>query len=398
VAGAPVYLDPSVLILGLLLVFNVWVAYQSRFPQLDASKALVLSGVTAVLFLLSVLAHELAHAAMFRSRGITVHSITLHMLGGATLPEGEPKGPADEFLSTVVGPGTSALLGGLFLALHVFSGSLFPRTIRVGMFGPLALANLLMAGFNLLPGFPLDGGRLLLAGVWRATGDRKRATSITARVGQGVAIAIIAGGVALSLSTGDLLFGLWPAFIGVFLLRTATSVLHAGEREARMRGATAGQVMAAPPPTVASDLPVSVVMERYLIGHDGEAFPVMEDGHVAGFVSLRTARDVPLDHAVRDAMAGAGAVVEAGPWERMDVVLARAAEQRSETIMVVDGGRLVGVIEREDLSRFLRSRPRPGVALPPGGPAPVGAPPGGAGGSPASPHHLPPRPDDHSSA
>jgi len=384
IGGVSVYADPSLTVITVLLSFNLWATFSdpSRFPGLTQPAAVTLSLFTAALFLLSILVHELAHAAMFKARGIPVQDITLYMFGGATRATKESEGPSDEFLVSAVGPLTTALLGGAFLALHAFGGGLFPGPVTVGVFGPLALANLLMAAFNVLPGFPLDGGRMLLAGVWKATGDRARATRITARVGQAVAVAIIVGGIALGISTGDLAFGLWPAVIGLFLFRAATSTVMEIERAGRFRSASAGQVMSAPPPVIAADMSVGAVVDRYLRGHDGEAFPVMEDGHVTGFASLRTARNAPPDRPIREAMAGAGAVVEAGPGERMDVVSDRLRERHSQTVMVLDGGRLVGVIEREDLALFLRGR------------GPAGARSAGWNGQvPSPPLQIPPRPD-----
>ena len=374
IGGIPLYADPSITIVAALLSFNLWLAFsdQARFPGLSQGVAVALSISTAVLFLLSILAHELAHAGMFRARGIRVKSITIYMLGGVTQALQEPASPADEFLTTVVGPATTAALGGLFLALHLIGRTDFSHPLRA-MFGYLALVNLLMAGFNLLPGFPLDGGRLLLAGLWRATGDRYRAMHMAARVGQVVAAGIIALGVVLGIQRGDILFGVWPALIGWFLFRSATAAILELESRTMLRTATAGQVMSAPPPTVPADIPVSVATERYLLGHDGEAFPVMDDGHVVGFVSLRTAAPVPLDRPVREAMAGAGGVVESSPEESMEAVAARLRERSSQTVMVVQGGRLVGVIERDDLNRFFR---------------------GGRGGRSSA--RIPPRPDSAS--
>jgi Zn-dependent protease/CBS domain-containing protein len=357
IGGIPLYADPSITILAALLTFNMWVAFSEPRFAISQSAAIGFSLLTAALFLSSILAHELAHAAMFRARGIPVARITLYMLGGATEATGEAKSPWDEFVAAAAGPATTAALWGLFRALHsAFGAGAHPSAVSE-MFRYLALVNFLMAVFNLLPGFPLDGGRILLAGLWRITGDRARAIRTTARVGQGVALAIIGAAVALGLHTGDLLYGLWPAFIGWFLLRAATATLAEETQRRQMEATTVGQVMTSPPPAIDGDVPISVAMERYLMGHDGEAFPVMDSGHVAGFVSLGSARAIPLNRPVRDAIAGAGGTIEASPGEPMSLVGQRLRERRGHTVLVVDGGRLVGVIEPDDLDRFLRSRP-----------------------------------------
>jgi Zn-dependent protease/predicted transcriptional regulator len=361
IGGVEIRVDPSWGIIAVLITFNFWLFYsdRARFPDLGSGAAGALAVLTAALFFGSVLAHELAHAGMSKVRGIPVSGITLFLFGGATHAKVDAKGPADEFLITVVGPLTSAALGVVSLLVH----SLGPQTLThpfSSMLGYLAFINLLLAGFNLLPGFPLDGGRLLRSVLWRVMG-LQRGTYVAARVGQGVGLLIIAAGVAISISTGDLLEFLWPAFIGWFLFRAASASLVQDDRRRLLESTTAREVMNAPPPSIPSDLQVAVALERYLLGHEGEAFPVMEGGHVVGFVSPRTARAIPLDRRVRDAMVQGRGVIEARPEETMEAITERLSQERGETVLVLDQGRLVGVIERTDLSRFLRRR----VGLPP---------------------------------
>jgi Zn-dependent protease/predicted transcriptional regulator len=361
IGGVEIRVDPSWGIIAVLITFQFWVFYsgRGRFPGLGTGGAGALAVLTAALFFASVLAHELAHAGMSKVRRIPVSGITLFLFGGATHAKVDAKGPVDEFLITVVGPLTSAALGGVFLLVH----SLGPQTLShpfSSMFGYLSFINLTLAAFNLLPGFPLDGGRLLRSGLWRAMG-LQRATYVAARVGQAVGLLIVASGVGVALWMDDFLAFLWPAFIGWFLFRAASASLVEGDRRRLLESTTARQVMTQPPPAIPADLQIAVAMERYLLGHEGEAFPVIEDGHVVGFVSPRTARAIPLDRQVREAMVRGRGVIEAKPDETMDEVTDRLGREQSDTVLVLDQGRLVGVIEREDLSRFLRRR----VGLPP---------------------------------
>jgi Zn-dependent protease/predicted transcriptional regulator len=366
IGGIAIQADPSVLVIGFLVTFNIYsvLSDRLRFPALGGSAAVGLSLLTAVLFIASILAHELAHAVVSKARGIPVRGITLYMLGGATQQAREPDGPLDEFLVTVVGPLSTAALGGLFLLLHHLQSPSFDNPVRLTI-GYLAYVNLLIAVFNLLPGFPLDGGRLVLAGVWRLTGDRNRALRAAARVGQAVAILIIAAGFALAVNSGDLLFGLWPAFIGWFLLRAASATLVESQRQKVVDSARVRDVMSAPPPTIDPELSVAVALNTVLDGHEGEAFPVMDRGHVIGFVSPRLARTAPRDGIVREAMVGTENVIEAAPDDRLTSILERMRDLRTQTVLVMDDARLVGVIEREDLTRFFRRRssvpPRPDI-------------------------------------
>jgi Zn-dependent protease len=381
IGGVDIRVDPSWSIIAVIITFYFWLFYSDRlrFRDLPRTGAAAFAVLTAALFFGSVLAHELAHAGMSKLRNIPVSGITLFLFGGATHAKVDARGPADEFLITVVGPVTSGVLGGVFYVLHRLGpeGLSHPFT---SMFGYLAFINLTLAAFNLLPGFPLDGGRLLRSGLWRALG-LARATQIAARVGQVVGLGIIASGVAVSVWYGDFLGFLWLAFIGWFLFRAASATLVQDERSRLLRSTTAGQVMAPPPPAIPADLQVAVAMERYLDGHEGEAFPVIDDGHVIGFVSPRTARTVGLHHPIRDAMVEGRGVIEAEPQETMERVTGRLADQQGETVLVLDQGRLVGVIERQDMSRFLRrriglprraqDRPPPAIPPPPDGEPPI---------------------------
>jgi Zn-dependent protease/CBS domain-containing protein len=356
ISGIELRVDPSLFILFALIAFNIWDFLLARY-DLPSARALGLAVGTALAFEASILAHELAHAVMARIRGIRVFGITLYMLGGLTYTDSD-RSPGDEFATTVVGPLSSAAIGGLFLLVDVLGRDvLSPHVSFLARY--MAVVNVAMALFNLLPGFPMDGGRLLLAGLWRLLNDRTRATRIAARVGQGMALLIVAVGVWLLIRTGDV-WGLWPALVGWTLFQGASATLAQADSRRRLDTAVAREVMSPPPPTVAPDLDVSSALAQYLNGHDGEAFPVMQDGHVVGFISLRLAGSASPGRTVREAMAAPTAVIEAIPTERLSSVAERMGERGAMTAMVVDEGRLVGVIEPEDLSRFLK---RPGVGL-----------------------------------
>ncbi len=366
IGGVEIRVDPSWAVAAILftLIFMSEFSDPFRFPELGDGGALALAVLTSVLFFGSVLAHELAHAVASKARLIPVSGITLFMFGGATHAQIESRGPADEFLVTAAGPLTSLGLGLLFLLGHVVGRGWLPRPLWLGLFGLLARANLLLGVFNLLPGFPLDGGRLLRSAVWRATGNLDRATRIAARVGQGVAVAIMAVGVVELVRTSDLLFGGWTVLIGSMLFRSAAATLTYSDRRRLLESTTARQAMSSPPPTIPAGLPLGTAIERFLGGHDGEAFPVVTDAGVIGFVSLRTAQAIPPDRPVADATVGLEGIAEAGPDDPMSLVSERLGDGRKRTVLVMDGNRLVGVIEPEDLARLFRR----GVAPAPGAP------------------------------
>jgi len=374
IGGVDIRVDPSWSVIAVRFTVSFWTQFSDRatFPGLSSGEAFGLAVLAAAMFFGSVLAHELAHAGMSKARRIPVHGITLFLFGGATQAEIESRGPADEFLVTVVGPLTSLGIGFALLAGYlagggslgegglvgfVRHGTVISGPVREALFALLARVNLLLGAFNLLPGFPLDGGRLLRSALWKGTGSLDRATSIAARVGEAIALLIMFSGLALGIQSGDLLAALWPVLIGWFLLRAARSTRVLGQRRRILTSTRARDVMGNPPPTIPATLPLGTAVEVFLRGHDGEAFPVVNDEGVIGFISLRTAQGVPLDRPVQDAMVGTDAVLQAAPEERMDTITTRLGENNRSTVLVMDRGQLVGVIEPEDLERFFRFGP-----------------------------------------
>src|ERR671915_949211 len=207
--------------IALLITYSMYVQVSQVYEDTSTGAAVGLAILSAVLFFGSVLVHELAHALVAQARGIRVQDITLFLFGGATRAKVDSRGPGDEFLIAVVGPLTSGLLAGLF-GLVASLGRDLLSTPLAGTLGYLGWTNLLLAAFNLVPGFPLDGGRLLRSAIWKATGSLARATQIASAAGQGVGWLLVAAGMA-SLLAGDLAGGIWFAFIGWFLVQAARS-------------------------------------------------------------------------------------------------------------------------------------------------------------------------------
>lgn len=375
IGGIDVRVDPSWAFIAILLTYNLWITFsdRGRFPGVSGGEAFGVAVATAALFFASVLGHELAHAGIARLRDIPVAGITLWLFGGATEARLDSRGPGDEFLVAVVGPVASLAIGGLFLLAHGLTQDKLTGPPH-SMLGYLGVVNVTLGIFNLLPGFPLDGGRVLRSVLWRVTGSLSLATRVAARIGQIMGVALIGFGVFVAMRRGDIV-ALWPAVIGWFLYRVASDALRDRTDNRNLASVTVGEVMSAPPPTVPADLPVEAAVQRYLIGHEREAFPVVDGGRVVGFVSLSTIKGVGLDRPVRDAMVGTRGTVEAGPGEPLDQVADRMGGAASRTALVIDGGRLVGVIEPEDIERYLRRKAR--AAREDGNGRPDAGPPGG---------------------
>jgi len=285
IAGIEVRIDSSWAVIALLITYSMYLRTSVLYPELEGGGAVALGILATGLFFGSVLVHELAHALVAQARGIRVQDITLFLFGGATRAKVESRGPGDEFWIALVGPLTSALLAGLFGILAGLGGDLLSRAL-VGTLGYLAWTNLLLAGFNLVPGFPLDGGRLLRSAIWKATGSLGRATRIASLSGQGVGWLLVAAGVAFLLA-GDLAGGIWFAFIGWFLVQAARSSYQDLQLQQLLGGVEAEEVMAADLVRIPPQLSLQQAVDDYFMVYDHSGFPVEEGGRTIGLLTLR---------------------------------------------------------------------------------------------------------------
>ena len=356
IAGVEVRADSSWAVIALLITYSMYLRFAAVYPSLSTGGAVAIAILEAALFFGSVLVHELAHALVSEARGIRVQDITLFLFGGATRARVESRGPGDEFLIAAVGPLTSAILAALFWVADLAGGGVLSRPLT-GMLGYLAWVNLLLAGFNLIPGFPLDGGRLLRSAVWRATGSLRRATRIASIGGQAFGWLLVAGGVAFLLA-GNLASAIWFAFIGWFLVQAARASYQELQIQHMLRDVRAHEVMAGDLLRIPPDLTLRDAMDRYFMRYDHSAFPVDEQGRTIGLLTLRKVRRVPSDQwstsRVRDHMVPLGDQVVVSPDARMDQVMAKLEDGEAGRVLVVEAGEVVGIITPSDLSRWLR--------------------------------------------
>ena len=268
----------------------------------------------------------------------------------------ESRGPNDEFLIAVVGPLTSGILAVLFGIVAGFGRDVLPRPLA-GTFGYLAWVNLLLAGFNLVPGFPLDGGRLLRSAIWKATGSFSRATRIASLAGQAVGWLLVAAGVAYLLA-GNLAGAIWFAFIGWFLVQAARASYQELQLRHLLRGVEAEDVMAGNLLRIPPDLSLQDAVDDYFMRYAHGAFPVEEQGRTVGLLTLRGVRRVPREQwsssRVRDLMVPLGGQVVVAPDARMDGVLGKLEDGEAGRVLVVQDDEVVGIITPSDLTRWLR--------------------------------------------
>jgi Zn-dependent protease/predicted transcriptional regulator len=356
IAGIEVRIDSSWALIALLITYSMYLRLSVLYPELSGGGAVALAILSAVLFFGSVLVHEFAHAVVAQARGIRVQDITLFLFGGATRARVESRGPGDEFLIALVGPLTSGLLAGIFWIVAGLGSDVLSRPLT-GTLGYLAWTNLLLAAFNLVPGFPLDGGRLLRSAIWKATGSLPRATRIASLAGQAVGWLLVAGGVA-SLLAGDLAGGIWFAFIGWFLVQAARSSYQELQLQQLLRGVEAEDVMAADLLRIPPELSLQDAVDDYFMRYDHSAFPVEEQGRTIGLLTLRGIRRVPREQwptrRVREHMVPLGDQVVVAPDARMDNVLGKLQDGEANRVLVAQDDEVVGIITPSDLTRWLR--------------------------------------------
>ncbi|MGH2676619.1 MAG: site-2 protease family protein, partial [Actinomycetota bacterium] len=358
IAGVEVRIDTSWVVIALLVTYSLYLQFTEAFSLIRSGIAVLLAAFFALLFFGSVLAHEMAHALTARRRGIPVRGITLFMFGGATNAKVESRGPTDELVVSVVGPVTSLVLGGAFLLIGNVGGNVIARPLAGGL-RYLGAVNLLLAIFNMLPGFPLDGGRVLRAIVWRITGSLSRATRVASIAGQIVGYLLVAVGVFF-LTQDALVSAIWLAAIGWFLAQAARSSYEELQVRRMLESVDAEDLMSPNLLTVPADLTLRDVVDGYFMRYDHGAFPVEDDGHTVGLVTLRGVKRVPqaewASRRVRDTMEPIGEQCSVAASARMDQVLSKIQEGGSGRCLVVRDGDVVGIITPSDIARWLQRR------------------------------------------
>jgi Zn-dependent protease len=330
----------------------------SRLPDIAPPQAWLAGLVATVCFFGSIVFHELAHALVARRSGLPVRGITLFLFGGVSQISEEPRDPKVELRVAVVGPIASFVLAAAFL-LAARALATEPPSVSQAVLEYLGWINAGLGAFNLLPGFPLDGGRVLRALVWWRTGSLQRATRLASNLGKGFALGLMALG-ALQMVAGALVGGLWLVFIGLFLRGMAA----AGWEELVLRTALAGvdvaSVMVRAPLTVSPDLSLRALVDERFLREGVRAYPVCEGEKVVGVVSLDQLRAVPTESLasarVRDVMAPFGANLCIDPGDSLLVALRKMVLERAPLLLVVRADRLAGVVTRGSVQRVMEVR------------------------------------------
>jgi len=352
--GLDVRIDVSWLIIFALVTISMVGSFAQGFPELAPGILWAAALATTLLFFVCLLLHEISHSVVARAKGIEVAGITLFMFGGVSQIRQEPRRPSDEFMIAVVGPVTSALLGLIFLGLrHVFP----PDSLSYEASSWLGRINLGLAVFNLIPGFPLDGGRMLRAAIWSATKDLRRATRIAAFMGSVFAFVLVGWGILEVLATGRFINGLWIGLIGWFLLVASRQSVSQAQLTDTLQRLRVQQAMRASCPTVPSDLPLDRFVDEYLFRRGGRCFFVADGETLLGLVTLDDVRRIDRDDwsrsSVGDVMIPFSRIQSVRPSDSLLVAFERMNEHSLNQLPVVEGDRIEGMITRNDIFRLV---------------------------------------------
>jgi len=358
IAGIDIYAHLSWFIILVLLTWSLasgWFA--QLFPGWATTTYWIVAFISALLLFGCVLVHELAHALVAQASGLTVRNITLFIFGGVAHVEEDMKRPGVEFRVAIAGPIASFLLAGVaFLLVLPLRGSGASAEAALDY---LAVANFLLGAFNLLPGFPLDGGRVLRSIIWKVTGNFKKSTHIASSVGQAFAYVFILLGI-IGFFTGNFFNGLWVVFIGWFLLSAAQTASTQVELQSALQGVSVGQVMDPRPFAVPANISVQKLVDQYFLPLGLHSAPVTQGEYLAGLITLsdiaRVARErwsyTPIGHVMR----GLQQVYVATSKQPLQEVFQMMDAQSINQVPVVEDGRLVGLLSREAIIRYLQVR------------------------------------------
>ncbi len=335
--------------------------FPSTQPTWSLSMKIGAGLITSFLFFGSVLFHELMHSLVALREGIQIQSITLFILGGVSQMTGEPKTARDEFRMAIAGPVSSLVLGGIFLGIYF---ALRSNTAVAAQFVSaisfyLGFINILLGAFNLIPGFPLDGGRVLRSLLWWRGKNLQSATKIASNVGRAFGFLFIFGGIWLIFS-GYFFDGIWLALIGWFLESAAVGSYRQTLLQDMLKGHVASDVMSQDCMVVPPDITVEKLVNENVLTSGRRCFPVTSDGHVEGLVTMHNIRSVPRDRwgteLVRDAMTPLDSIKSVEPNEDLNVVLQMMAQDDINQIPVIYQGKIVGVVGRDNIINFINTR------------------------------------------
>lgn len=344
----------------LLAILIVWSLATGLFPYfykgLSAATYWVMGIAGAIGLLFSIVFHELWHSLIARRFGLPMKGITLFIFGGVAEMSEQPPSPKAEFFMAIAGPLASIFLGIGLLLVSFFGSNLGTSRALMGVIEYLAWINLILAGFNLIPAFPLDGGRVLRSVLWGWKENIQWATNISSKIGSAFGIGLIIFGV-IEVIAGNFIGGAWMFLIGMFI-RSSSQMSY---RQMILRNSLSGEkvskYMVSDPVTVSPNISLEKLIKDYIYKYHYKMYPVVEEEKLIGCIELKSVKNIPKqerDHKkVRDIIEECSESNTISPHESASKVLSLMQEKKRSRLMVVEGGRLKGVISIKDLMNFL---------------------------------------------
>ena len=358
IAGIEIRLDYSWFIIFAILAYYFGFSYfPSLLPGINRVLLAAITIVTILLFFISVLAHELSHSLVAKSRGLPVKKISLWIFGGMAQIEKEPENPQTELLMSLVGPGASFLLAGIFGLVWYLSREISPLSVPAGY---LALINLLLAVFNLVPGYPLDGGRVLRSIIWKVTGNLKRATFIASTAGRVFGFLLIAAGIFFFFR-GSFFNGVWLAFIGWFIQSAAYMSYRQLIFEISIKGIKVKDILKDELVKVSKDISLDELVDDYFMKYRFSRFPVIPEKKSQKIIGVISIHDIKAFPRQDWAKITVGEVVKTlSDNEKIDLDMEVSDAFRRMTnnnlghLIVFDGNRIKGMITRTDVTNYIQ--------------------------------------------
>jgi Zn-dependent protease/CBS domain-containing protein len=355
ILGIPLGLDPSWFLIFALITWSLAASYYpAEFKNWPSTEYWLVGAITAVIFFASVVLHELSHSVVALRYKIPVRSITLFIFGGVSQITGEPPSAAAEFWMAIAGPFMSFALALVFTVLQSASSGFAPL-FAVSKY--LAYINATLGVFNLIPGFPLDGGRVFRAALWAITKKPQRATYIAATVGRGFGFLFILVGV-WQIFIGNL-GGLWLALIGWFLESAARTQLQQESLQNLLKGHRVIEAMTRGYATVPDDATLDHVVNAQLLGSSRRCLMVTRDDKAIGLLTIQNVKGVPKTEwpttTAAAAMMPIAIVEKADPDDELWSALQEMQQSAIEQLPVMEDGHCLGILGREDVANFLRT-------------------------------------------
>lgn len=355
--GFKVKLDPSWLILAFLIIWSLAAGYfPNTYKDLNTSTYWFMGIVGAIGIFVSIVFHEMSHSLIARVFGLPITGITLFIFGGVAEMDDEPRNPKTEFFMAIAGPLASILLGAVFYLIQVgLELWKVPEPI-IGVVGYLAFINFILAGFNLVPAFPLDGGRVLRAAIWHFNDNLKKATRVASYTGSMFGIALIILGI-LNVLGGNLIGGIWWVLIGMFVRNASRMSYRQVLFRRALEGESIDRFMSTDVVEVPPDISITSFVEDIVYAHHFKLYPVTDGDALLGCIRTESIRDIPRDewddHTVGDHLETLCEDNAVAPTEDPMKILTLMHRKNSSRVLVVENQRLKGIVALKDMLKFL---------------------------------------------